>query len=439
MASLNKDQKAVLPLLRNWYFGNDAYFVLDGRGGCGKTYLVDALLKELNVKTLLLAPTHQAKKQLLHATKGIYETRTVDSALGIHPTTTEKTLKFQHVKLPDIWNNFQLAVVDEASQISSWKLNLLLSTGIKILFIGHKSQLPPVEESRQKHDLCLSPVFEQKFPSATLTIPQRNVGLGWDFCNRLENLIYSKAPLEIPKDFIISSKETFDYVRSTKGIEDFLSSQLKVICWSNLEVDKVNSKIRRHIFKEEATKPFCPEDKLILINPLTTVEKLEKLNDRSLIKEAGKVESEEFYSNTALEVICYKEVTIRLNPHLVVSAYAVLVEETHDKKILVIYVLKDSSSFQIIADFYERKAWAQSTNKEKEKAYRERWTILSCFAQVKFFYAATAYRMQGATIPKVIVNDKDIRRNRCYAEMAKTRYVAASRHKEELYYLEDIF
>ena len=41
--------------------------------------------------------------------------------------------------------------------------------------------------------------------------------------------------------------------------------------------------------------------------------------------------------------------------------------------------------------------------------------------------------MQGATIDDVVVIESDIAKNPCYAEQAKNRYVAATRHKNQLY------
>jgi len=442
--TLHTDQKIALNQLVSWYRGANMFCVLDSRAGTGKTYLVKHLLQSLNIPVLLLTPTHQARINLENSLGNLklfldVESKTIDSALGIFPTTSEKDIKYEHVKLPDLWDDYEFCVIDESSQLSQWKQELIESIGIKILYVGHRSQLPPVEKDRPRDSLCLSPVFEKNYPTIRLSVPKRNLGKGYDFCNFLETLIYKPEKNQnrlVPTDFDIDRKSLFSYLNSPKGIEDLFEDQLKIIGWSNNRIDSANERIKKVLFPQSYKKPFNQKEKLILIEPLTVVEGMARKNDKEIIRATGREFTERLYSNTSLEVVYFVEQIVKLNSDLHIPVYHVAV--LYGKENLQIYILKDEKDLEKIATYYEHKAWTIKDTKLRRKAYKERNILLSCFAKVKSFYAATAYRMQGSTVAKVVVFDEDISRDLCLVQQAKTRYVAASRHKEELFYYRGI-
>lgn len=442
---LNKDQEKALTFLMSWYKGNQTYAILDGKAGVGKTFLVKYFLNLINADTLLLAPTHQARKQLesaLGKDKKPYkhEFRTLDSALGIYPTTVRETLDFEHLKLPEVWDNYELAIGDEGSMYADWKLDIQMDIGMKTLYIGHKSQLPPVVKNKTTYDPCISPIFEKDIPTISLTIPQRNVGKGWDFCNWLEEIIYMKVANQtdlIPPDFDISRDGLQEYLTSSKGIQEIRDDKLKVLAWSNVCVDKFNLRIRRALFKKDSVHKFCPEDKLILIEPLTLINDLSSYSSKDMIKLMNQNNLVKCYSNSAMVVINFEEVVIKLEHDLRIPVHKILVKSEYGQH--YIYVLKFDNDWSKIDHYYNLRAWSTDNADKRKKVYREKFFILSCFAKIKYFYAATAYRMQGSSIDKVIVIETDVRKNTCLAEQAKTRYVAASRHKEEVFIYRGIF
>jgi len=427
---LNKDQAFAVKDMKEWWRSQYNFYILRGRAGCGKTYLVDHFLDIIKPKVLLLAPTHQAKKQLELSTKGKYVVKTVDSALGIRPTTHKEDLKFEQVGNFSLFDNFELVGVDEAGMLDDWRIEMLTSIGIKMFFLGHESQLPPIKENKSNDDLCVSPIFEKSYPSCKLTIPERNTGHGFDFCNKLEALIYEEGDQEIPADFDVSREFLYNYVNSEEGKNDFLSNKTKIVCWTNHHVELISYRVRKSIFGDVINKvPFIMGDKLITSAPINIIPDFLKKNDKQVFNLMNSKDLEVLYTNEGLEVKYFSEEVVKLNQDLHVPVYKIAC--SWEEKFVFIYVLVNPSDYQHIKDYYFRRSW-NFQGKDKIRKLQEMHFILSCFSQVKFFYAATAHRLQGSTWDKVIVFNQDISKNPCIVERKKMRYVAASRHKNEL-------
>lgn len=425
---LNKDQKNALFVLRNWWNSPEQCIIVDGPAGTGKTHLIDRVLKELpRISPIILSPTNEALTQIREKVTGEYIYRTVHSALGVAPTVHEKDIKFEQKSLPSFWDDINLAIVDEGSMLHEDLLMILLRIGVKIIFLGHKSQLPPVKQNRGIFDPCISPVFEQGFPTVSLTIPMRNTGELWEFNNLLEQNIYTKSR-DVPTTFDIRRVDLLRMLESTEGKQDLLSGQLKIAMWSNPGVDQMNKKVRNILFGEVQanTFEFLPKDKIILTAPVTLIHRLETASERVLKGLALKNKDlEVLFSNTKAEVLNCEEVTIYLNKVLEVRCYKITVKTVQGTASL--YSLMFPEQREVINTYYQHTAWAFKEKKKRELAYKQKHFILSCFAQVKHYYAATSHRLQGTSIPKVIVINSDIAKNPNFVEQAKCRYVACSR------------
>ena len=434
MLNLNLDQQKSLKTILSWWKGNQLYMILDGAAGTGKTFLVNEVLHSLpNCRPMILAPTHEALKQVSEKIEGNYLLKTVHSALGITPTTDKQDLEFEHIRLPEFWSNFNLVVLDEASMLSSWLLDILKTTETKILFIGHKSQLPPVDKKRGVFDKCISPVFEQGWLTTTLTTPMRNTGSLFDYNNLLEKMIYSSNRI-VPNTFDIKTSDLAIYLESDKGKDDLLNGETKVVLWSNEGVDNWNRKLRLSIFggKSIDTK-YLPTDKIILTAPLSVIPCLENHSDVGLSNiDYASDGLDKCYSNTKAEVIYCEEVEISLNENLFIPCYKIAVK--CDDGCRYFYEAKDSRDIQYIDDYYKHLAWKAGSKQQKIKAFKTRRFILSCFAQIKHYYAATSYRLQGCSIPNIICINSDIAKVKNIVEAKKHRYVACSRARDNLYF-----
>ena len=395
------------------------------------TTLLNEVLKELpQAAPILLCPTHESLKQLRDKVEGDYEFKTYHAALGISPIEDSKELEFKQRELPKMWDNFNLAIVDECSQIPMWVVRLLIDTGVKILWTGHSSQLPPVDKKRGIFDKCISPVFTLGYPTVTLTIPQRNTGALWEFNNILESNIHTSVRI-IPNTFNISKLELTNYMASAIGKEGFLAGDTKVVMYSNAGVDRYNELIRVILFGELAkTERYLAKDKIILTKPLIFIDKLERYDENELKRLTKSKELVTLYANTKAEVIACEQVTIRLNKSLQILCYKLLVICNDDE--ISLYEPINTADWKLIEDYYEHAAWNCGDKRAKIRAYQDRRFILSCFSDIKGFFAATTYRMQGSTVPNVIVVTNDIAKVPNLIEQKKHLYVGASRVRDRL-------
>lgn len=431
---LNSDQQKGLGFIANWWGRKDSScMVLDGRGGTGKTYLIDMVLKTLKgISPILLSPTNEAIKQIREKVEGDYLFRTVHSALGIAPTTNQDTLKFEHIAFPNIWENINLAIVDESSMLDDWLLEILLIAGVKILFIGHKSQLPPVKLRRPIFDKCISPVFERGYPTFTLTEPMRNTGALWDFNNLLEEAIYS-GTRDIPNTFDITKNQLKEKVHSKEGIDSFLAGDTKIVLWSNDGVDQYNKRIRAVIHGEVSKEYlYLPNDRIILTAPYTAIDGLERYTDNSLKAVMGDKNLPVLYSNSKAIVNACIEVDVHLSRNLTVRCYKLFVDCEGEH--YSFYSLVHNDDRERMIKHYDHIAWSMSNKQAKERAFKQKHFILSCFAQIKHYFACTSHRVQGCSIPEVIVINSDISKNMNRTEASKCRYVACSRTIDNLYF-----
>lgn len=434
---LNADQLKALHSIKTWWKGNELFMILDGAGGTGKSFLVDSILSTIECTPLILAPTNEALKQLKDKVKGEFEFRTVHNALGIVPDKTEKDLKFEQIKLPSLWENFNLCIIDEVSMLDEWLLDILLNIGIKILFVGHSSQLPPVVVRRLMTDKCISPVFTKGFRVATLKQPMRNTGILWDFNNHLESMIYTNDRI-VPSTFDITKAELTKLMSESR--EDFLADNTKVVLWTNDGVDVYNKKIRYLIHGEEAKhSSYLPEDRIILTSPASIVFGLDSMREKDLkTLSEKKADISTLYTNTKATVKLVESTVVKINNLLEIPCYRLQAFFEEYNTIIPIYTCKNPKDLERIALYYEHEAWGYKGIEARNKAFERRRFILSCFAELKHFFASTSHRLQGSSVPNVIVIDSDINKNPNLVEQKKTRYVACSRAINNLYYFRGI-
>ncbi len=434
MTNLNTDQQRSLINIINWWadgHGSKLYHVLDGFGGSGKTFLVDTILQRLpNCTPLICAPTHEALYQLREKITGDYDFRTLHSALGITPIDGKQELEFEHKSLPESWYNYNLIVLDESSMVSQWLLDILISSKTRILFIGHKSQLPPIDIRRGILDKCVSPVFVQGWDTSTLTIPVRNTGKLFEFNDHLERMIYSNERI-VPNTFDVPGADLREYLDSPTGKEDVLVGNTKMVLWSNDGVDQWNKKLRDKILGVNAPK-YLPTDKIILTAPICVIPNLEEFSDRELSKLDYTSEGlDKCYSNTKAEVVAVEVVTVSLNRSLIIHCYKIEVVCSYGEN-RFFYEPINPDALTLIGEYYKQIAWRASNKSQKIKEFKRRSFILSCFSSIKHYYAATSYRLQGCTIPNIIVINNDICKVRNQIEAKKHRYVACSRASTNL-------
>lgn len=438
---LNKCQKTALSEILRWFHcSKEKNFILDGAGGTGKSTLINFVIKEFkNMEILILTPTHEALYQIREKIENRPNIlfKTVAAGLGISPTTNLETLKFEHRAFPKFLEDIQLIIVDEASMITEIQLDLFNLLDIKILWVGHKSQLPPIEslnsenEPKQKGlgDLCLSPVFEKDFKSVLLKEPMRNKGELWKFTQLLEEKIY-KNHNKTDYSFDVSISTIRKLVKTEEGKNLYRDGKLKTIVWRNREVILQTARIRKNLFGEIALEQkYLPDDLIILTSPTTIIENMEKYSDFE-IKCFQKIETDTLCNNTKAKILEVDSCTIKLNRKLNIECFKLKIKTSYGE-IFTIYEPKSKEDFISIGEYYKHIAWNQTSQPKKNAAFFDRHFILHCFANILHFYAATTYRLQGSSIEKVIVIAKDLDRIPNIVERAKHYYVACSRAQGE--------
>lgn len=132
---------------------NNNIVVITGGPGTGKTTIVRAInniLKTMEYKTLLLAPTGRASKRLSEATKD--EAKTIHRALDINFKDKEFSSSFQTETELDA----DAIIVDECSMVDDYVMYNLMQAvkiGMRLIMVGDKDQLPSVGPGNVLGDL----------------------------------------------------------------------------------------------------------------------------------------------------------------------------------------------------------------------------------------------------------------------------------------------
>lgn len=431
---LNSEQKEAVIFLKKWWQSPAKYAILHGPAGTGKTTIVKDVIKEFrSCKALFTAPTNAATKQLQESLPKDYDVRTTFSALGFHfdSSTEEKFLTRKSV--PGFLNDYNLLTVDEASFIGEKKsckladgskislLDGLLATDFKILFIGHKSQLPEVEENVSIFDKCESVVFQQDWPTFNLTTIERNKGELQEYIQSLEHLIYNDKAY-FKNKYPLTEKKQVQYINSLEGRIELLEGETKMLAYRNVEVDKYNNITRKSLFGDKV-ETFVPHDRIILIKPATYLGRVSELNEGKILTLFK--ESTELPANTKALVLAVKRKIL-----LDVSCYELEVDI--EGTVLTLYVPIYPEEVRQYAYKLKKIAWAVSSKAAKAKEFEKMHKLLSLFSTVKYDYCSTVHRAQGANINKVIVLWDDIQRCQNKVLRQKLLYVGVSRAKQEL-------
>lgn len=241
------------------------FFLLNGPGGSGKTFLVRHILheiKEKEIKYNVCAPTHKAAGVLKKSLDG-FPVLTVDKLLGYEQVIDDTGSKNAVYTLPKI--RAKLLIIDECSMISKKQLEALIKYGASVIFIGDKCQINPVSEPEG------SQIFDLEFSGiATLVENERlktNKPL-LDIINLFRKSVIAKCLKNecVSNAFCINKhdREKFNDLL----FKSFESKEETVyISWTNKSVIEYNDKIRKHLFgpkyQDTEIPRFCVSEKLV--------------------------------------------------------------------------------------------------------------------------------------------------------------------------------
>jgi hypothetical protein len=386
---------------------------------------VNSLVTDLKgCDPLFTSPTNEACKQLELALPNGSVVRTIYSALGFNFDTALEEKELKQGNVNPILDDINLIIVDEASMVGQELLDAIEETGKKVIFIGHRSQLPAVVKNLSVFDECVSPVFLRNYPIYTLTTPERNKGELFEYISGLEKLIYSK--LRVVKPTYNQNREFLsNFIHSKDGKHSLLQEESKVICWSNREVDELNSEIRKSIFNKPDLPDFVLRDRLVLTAPVSFVEPLGGLSKSKVGNFMGSDKAKSFSANSKGIVRGVSQTSV-----LNIPCWELELELEGNRPL--IYVPISPAKLEMLRQSLKQECYSYTTKQARDKAWRRYHFLMSCFASVKHSYAITTHRSQGMTIPKVFVNWADIRKCQNVSMRHKLLYTASSRARDEL-------
>lgn len=141
---LTKGQEQGLKIAVERYRNREQYTVIAGFAGTGKTTLVQFIIQELKLKdNEVVFVSYTGKAALVLKNKGCPNAMTAHKLLYYSEEQPDGT--FNHIPRKKLEKKYSLIVCDEASMLPQEMIDLLLSHGIHVLFLGDNEQLPPID------------------------------------------------------------------------------------------------------------------------------------------------------------------------------------------------------------------------------------------------------------------------------------------------------
>lgn len=419
-------------------------YLLQGYAGTGKTYMLRELPELVLPKSgriIITAPTHQAVKVLKKGT-WFQEVKfmTTHAALGLRQIiNNDGTISFK----PDHSMGFPAddythIVVDEASMINDEIFDILVplafEQGKKILFVGDSMQIPPIgqkfakpfdKEVRQLYGIevsTLNTIIRQEEGNPIImlaTYIRDHIHAPVQILNpqKVENHLGGVYPVKREEDDTFFRSHILPMYKSP--IYEQSIDYIKVIGWRNRTVDSYNKQIREFIFGENIPK-ILKGDKLIADSPIIEAEKtLINTNEEMEVVESW-IKNEDMGNGMFLK---YYYCQVRIYTMDVYNEFMIrIIHEDSEglyKEILGLQA-KLAMSYPK-GSFQARSAWI------------DYYKFIEHWHQVKYSYAITAHKSQGATYENAYVLKWDIETNRNVFERNRILYTACTRPSKNLF------
>jgi exodeoxyribonuclease-5 len=442
------DQKFAIDELSDYLTSskNDSIFLLKGYAGTGKTTLVSAIvasLAEMEIKTVLLAPTGRAAKVLSYYCK--------QSAHTIHKKIyRQKSLTdgFGVFNLDRNLSRDTIFLVDEASMISNYSheattfgsgcllddLVDYVSAGMncRLILIGDVAQLPPI-------GIDVSPALDPKELESCYNFAVKEVVLTQVVRQAEESGILKNATElrrmldEGDSGYPQLETERFpDIVRISGGelIEEISSAHCKygleetmVLSRSNKRANQYNQGIRNSILYRE--DEITVGDYLMVVknNYFWTAD----VKEIDFIANGDIVEIVRIGKHVELYGYRYVEVSLRFPDYKDLELDTMVMLDTLSIESASLAYEDSKKLFFTIGEDY---ADMPSKKKRYEKVRDNKFFNA---LQVKFAYAITCHKAQGGQWSAVFVDQGYITEDMLNREFYRWLYTALTRATDKLY------
>lgn len=470
--NLSSEQLSTLDSIKSWIASsNKPIGVLTGSAGTGKTTLLKSLVEHLDglKKTYsLLAPTGRAARILSKRTSR--ETSTIHSAIyEIDDIKFEEALESDQsefstagfnipFKLKDSVNSLSsVFIVDESSMVSdSYSENETLSFGsgkllhdllffakilhkknpkTKILFVGDKAQLPPINGLNNN---SISPALSSKYFLGQYKIDTELFTLQKVMRQSESSLILKNAQLlresiankDASQLNIIEDDENIKTISSLESIKLITNNSEPethiIITVSNQEAMICNKAIRNKLFKRGGEIEIQEGDILLVTKNSGS------FFNGDLVKVIAKSTSSEKRStkiaglNKTIE-ISYRDLTV-CPIELQEPKYYKNCKVVENMLFNASPTLETKEVRAILVDFFMRNSHLPSKSNEFKLALRDDPYFNALW--VKFGYAITCHKAQGGEWDNVTVDFDKKSQNISYFRWV---YTAITRAKQKLY------
>ncbi len=445
---LTKSQQVLKEKLEAFMESSERIFLLIGKPGVGKTTMTKICLKDYidkdlehrtsgpNINVAGIALSHKAKNVLGEHIPHVF---TFAQAYGLKEVINEDgSRNFVHDKYAEKTPVGELSlpvfVHDEVSQYTQNMLKIVLENTpmfSKIIFMGDKGQLPPIDPDNKMGVDADSPVFELEIPESCkhelkervrqtennpilqLSDIIREETFGNQDINRVLAEISEPNLLDgFGYDFI-GYNDIYEHIKN----KDKLSTC--VIAFRNKTVDYFNYHIRNYVFGNT--------DEILLKNDSIC------MNDNFYYSPNGVEILYKLYNSDVYEI----DRTHKRHLKHTVNGKTYKIEVYHGRikgepRKEIIMPTKHGNDVLTIA----LKELAEECRAFNLK-WTDYWDFKKRFCNCSYGYALTAYKAQGSTYQSVYVDINDILLTRPLTPKRKlqTIYTAITRARENVYFL----
>ena len=427
----------------------DSLFLLRGYAGTGKTTLIGALVKVLDVlrqKVVLLAPTGRAAK--------------VFSLYAGHPAFTIHKKVYRQRSFSDEVDNFTqnvnlyqhtLFIVDEASMIANEGLSgavfgtgrllddlvqfVYSGQGCRLLLVGDSAQLPPVgEEESPALSADMLRGYNLEISEGTLTQVVRQIqdsGILWN-ATRIRQLIRDEDVFGLPRVRLAG----FPDVRRVPGneliecLEECYSKcgtdQTVVITRSNKRANLYNNGVRARIlgYEEELTGG----DQLIVVkNNYYWAGGKEEENGMEFIANGDVATVLRFRRERSLYGFRFADVLLRFTDYDDYEVEATVLLDTLQTDAPALTRDRSQALFQAVWNDYPE----VTTKRERMKKVKQ--DIYYNALQIKYSYAITCHKAQGGQWQNVFIDQGYMTEDMLTPDYFRWLYTAFTRATDRLF------
>ena len=440
---LGEEQARCLDSIKEFIKSNKLAFSITGSGGTGKTVLTFEIIKYLESirkDYRLCAPTHKAKCVLEHYTNR--QALTLHKLLSLSPKLDIINLDFKDLqfKMGSI-NDFPIngvIICDESSMISDDLFKTLTKVcktyDTKIIFLGDKCQLSPVDSNRVslvynlENKFNLTKIYRQSLENAIFPILQdlREHKIDrFTSCSGIDGSVVCES----------NFKEFFNLCKL--GIEKAIKNEdifeAKVLAYTNARVNNYNDFLTKSIFGDS--------EEYYNLEILTGYENIS-------------FNHYDFWNSMDYIIVGEpKKTDIYIPGFYNLPGYQLNLYDTGSKEIMPVDIISKNLGSKVYSDLASyieeiRLDAISSEGKRRSMCWKEYYSVLGSFTtpvdllyrnrliRRKSFdrgYAITIHKSQGSSINNIYIDMQDIRKAKSDDTIRQLQYVAMSRTRHNAY------